>query len=43
VAAASLVGLFFTWVRERADSLVAPIVVHAGTNSVALVLAYLVV
>ncbi len=36
-------GLFFVWVRERADSLVAPIVVHAVINSVALTLAFMVV
>jgi len=43
VLGASIVGLFLIWVRERADSLVAPIVVHAVVNSVALVIAYLVV
>lgn len=40
VLGASVVGLFLTWVRQRADSLVAPIVVHAFANSVALVIAY---
>jgi membrane protease YdiL (CAAX protease family) len=40
VLSALVVGLFLTWVRDRADSLVAPIVVHAIANSVALVIAY---
>ncbi len=43
VLGASIAGLFLTWVRERSDSLIAPIVVHAATNSVALVVAYVVV
>lgn len=35
VAATTMVGLAFTWLRLRTDSLLAPIVVHAGVNSVA--------
>jgi membrane protease YdiL (CAAX protease family) len=43
VLSAAVVGLFLTWVRQRADSLVAPVVVHAVVNSVALLIAYQVV
>ncbi|MFP5298004.1 MAG: CPBP family intramembrane glutamic endopeptidase [Actinomycetota bacterium] len=35
VVATTVVGLAFTWLRLRTDSLLAPIVVHAGVNSVA--------
>lgn len=41
VAGAFGVGLALTWLRERADSLAAPILAHAATNSSALLLAHL--
>jgi membrane protease YdiL (CAAX protease family) len=37
VAATFLVGLAFQWIRLFANSVVAPILVHIGTNSVAII------
>jgi len=34
------VGLVFTWLRDRANSLVAPIVVHAVVNAISLTMAW---
>ena len=42
VVATAVVGLAFSWLRERADSLVAPMLVHVATNSTGALLAYLV-
>jgi membrane protease YdiL (CAAX protease family) len=33
VAVTAVAGLGFSWLRFRADSLVAPVVVHAALNS----------
>ncbi len=42
IAATTLVGLVFCWLRMRSHSLLAPYLAHAATNSLALVGAYLV-
>ncbi len=40
VVSTALAGLVLTWIRQRAESLVAPIVVHALANSAAFTLAW---
>jgi membrane protease YdiL (CAAX protease family) len=42
IAFTAVAGLVFIWVRERADSLLAPILFHAAINSTAFVAAWLV-
>jgi membrane protease YdiL (CAAX protease family) len=40
VVVTTLAGLGFGWLRVRSDSLLAPILAHVGTNSIAFVLAW---
>lgn len=40
VAATSVAGIVFAWLRLRADSLLAPVLAHLSTNTVALVAAW---
>ena len=35
-------GVVFVWLRDRSDSLVAPVIAHIGTNSIPLVVAWVV-
>jgi uncharacterized protein len=42
VAATALAGLVFCWLRLRAGSLLAPVMLHAATNSVAYAAAWVV-
>jgi uncharacterized protein len=43
VVATAVAGLFFCWLRLRSGSVVAPMVLHIGTNSGSFVIAWLVV
>ena len=43
VAAMTVAGLIFCWLRIRSESLLAPFILHAGVNSTAFFLAWLVV
>jgi membrane protease YdiL (CAAX protease family) len=40
VAATTIAGALFTWLRLRSGSLVAPVLAHIGTNSVTFVVAW---